>query len=441
MSNLPGDIPSGPVSPGAVGLVARDDGFVYWQGQPVPLPPKEGAALQLLVREWPNVVSKDLFAQQVWMGQLMSDESLARCIAQLRQLAPPQWGLSIHSVYRRGYRLVLAQAPHHPRLQLDAQAAPQQVEALMHARQLVQQRTPVALRRAEALLRALILQAPDYLGAKLAFAECLASSASSGLAMQVERLQEGLVQLQQVQQVAPQAPGLLSEMAHLLDCSWRFEEAAALHAQAMQRPEPEGASYYYLGWHGLATGQAAHAVAALQVARRINPFSLNVAILLARALTCVGQADAGLEQARQAHAQAPESVQAQVYFLAFQAYVQATPALLAQAHGILVGPATWTYAGSSLAYTLARCGAHAEALQLVDAVGPENPGLRVNFIAALLEMGHRDQAMQFAMDAVVQGCGQLPLALHAAENRRLQQHAKFAQLMRLIPRCTEAPAG
>ncbi|MES2581724.1 MAG: winged helix-turn-helix domain-containing protein [Pseudomonadota bacterium] len=430
-------------SPQTVGLVAQGDGFVYLQGQPLRLPPKEGAVLHLLLREWPRVVSKDTFAQQVWLGHSMSDESLARCVAQLRQCVPLQPLLAIQSVYGRGYRLELlaSAAPPvaapalagHSRLLQDAMAAPRHVEVLMHARQLIPQRTPLALQRAQALLRDLLEQAPDYLGAKLAYAECLTATMSSGLGVDRARLADALTHLQQVQQLAPQAPGLLAEMAHLLDCTWHFAAAADMHAQAAQTSALDASAHYYLGWHLLATGQATQAVAALRQAQQLNPFSVNVAILLARALTFVGEPNAALEQARQAHTAAPESVQASVYFLASQAYLCPTSELLTQARAVLLGPATWTYAASSLAFVLARCGAADEALQLVHTADAHTPNMRANFISTLLLLGQPDQAMQRAWDAVHEGCGPLPTLLRAPENRALRRHADFEHLVRMIP--------
>ncbi len=451
MASHPGANSAEPASPHAAGLVAQADGFVYLHGQPLRLPPKEGAVLHLLLRTWPQVVSKDSFAQQVWVNQSMSDESLARCVAQLRQCVPLQPLLAIQSVYGRGYRLEMRPAPSsaapttapagHSRLLQDAMAAPQHVEALMHARQLIPQRTPLALQRAEALLRSLLTQAPDYLGAKLAYAECLACSMSSGLGVDRARLAEALAQLQQVQQVAPLAPGLLAEMAHLLDCTWQFGAAAALHTQILQTGAQDASSHYYHGWHLLATGQAPRAVAALRLARQLNPFSVNAAILLARALTFVGEPAAALEQARQAHMAAPESLQASIYFLASQAYHQPTPDLLTQARSVLLGPALWTYASSSLAFVLARCGAGDEALHLIRTVDADLPSMRAHFVSTFLLLGQPNEAMRRAWEALEAGCGPLPTLLRAPENQALRQHPDFVRLVQQVPGWTGEHQG
>ncbi|MGH6625288.1 MAG: winged helix-turn-helix domain-containing protein [Burkholderiaceae bacterium] len=426
-------------SPTSIGLAALDDGFVYYRSRPLQLPPKEQAVLHLLVREWPRVVSKDRFARQVWAGQAMSDESLARCVAQLRQAMPPNLGLAIQSVYRRGYQLVVAPRelsesapPTHPRLLHDAMALPQQVEALTHARQLTQQRTAPALQRAEQLLRELIVQAPGYMAAKLAFAECLAATLSCGFAVERQRIDEGLAQLALVERHAPQMPGLHAETAHLLDCAWRFDEAAVLHARARQTSPQDAATHYYHGWHLLAMARPREAVQALETARRLNPFSVNISIMQARALASAGETQAGLERARQAHLSAPESLQASIYFLAYQAYVDPQPALAETARRVILGPSSWAFAASSLAYVLARCGEHEAAMQLVKTVGTENASVRANHIAVLLVLGQADEAMQRALDAAQEGCGQLPLIVNAPENTGLRQHPGFTRLQTLI---------
>ena len=426
--------------PAAVGLMALDDGFVYFDSKLLSLPPKERGVLHLLVREWPKTVSKDQFAQTIWLGQTMSDESLARCVAQIRQIIPSRARTSIQSVYRHGYRLLhlpLLANPepplNHPRLLRDAMASPQSVEALTYARQLMQQRTPIALQRAELLLRDLIAKAPYYLAARLAFAECIACTFSSGLAVQRKHLIEGLAQLKELQSTTSDMPGLYAETAHLLDCAWRFDEAATLHAQALQHCQEDVATHYYRGWHLLATAHPREAVLALRAASSLNPFSVNVTILLARALAFAGEPQAGLEQMQQAHEAAPENQQLHAYFLAYQAYLCPLPYLVRQVKTILLGAASWTFAASSIAYVLARCGRSMEAMHLVHTKSSENASLRANYIGPLLVLGEHEEAMRRALAASNEGCGQLPLILLAPENAALRKHPKYENLQRMIP--------
>lgn len=431
-------------SPALLGYTADDDGDVCHHGQPLALPPKERAVLHLLLRQWPRTVSKEAFARQVWAGQAMSDESLARCVAQLRQAVPPATGLLLRAEYRRGYRLHVAvagsapatpQAPAHWRLVHAAMAPPHQVETLTHARQLVQQRSADALARAEQLLRALIAEAPEYHAAKLAFAECLAATVSCGLTVRRERIDEALSELARVETQAPQMPGLLAETAHLLDCAWRFDEAAVLHARALASSPLDAATHYYRGWHLLATDQPREAVQALEQALRLNPFSVYMAILLARALATAGDHEAALARARRTRENAPEHRAAALHLLGVQALVAPSSALATPALELLPEPASWVFAASTLGYVLVRCGEPEAAARVIASTDRSNPSEQATHAAALTLLGRRAEALDRLERAADEGCGHLPLVLLATENAALRDDPRWAALAaRVWPR-------
>lgn len=419
-------------SPSLRGYTADDDGDVCHHGQPLALPPKERAVLHLLLRQWPRTVSKEQFAREVWADQPMSDESLARCIAQLRQALPPATGLALRAVYRRGYRLLVAAeepvappAPAHWRLVHAAMAPPHQVETLTHARQLVQQRTATSLARAESLLRALIEEAPGYPAAQLALAECLAATVSCGLAVRRERIDEALAHLDRVQAEAPQMPGLLAETAHLLDCAWRFDEAAALHARSLASSPLDAATHYYRGWHLLATDRPREAVQSLEQALRLNPFSVYMAVLLARALATAGDHEAALARAHRTRDNAPEHRAAALHLLGVQALVAPSPSLAASALQLLPDPASWVFAASTLAYVLARCGEPEAAARVIAGTEPGNPSEQATHAAALTLLGRHADALDRLQRAADEGCGHLPLVLLAAENHGLRSDPRW----------------
>ncbi|MDW5443261.1 winged helix-turn-helix domain-containing protein [Polaromonas sp. SM01] len=429
-------------SPAEHGYTARDDGFVCLRGLPLQLPPKERAVLHLLLSCWPDVVPKEVFANRIWRNQPMSDESLARCVAQLRPALSAQGGLGISAVYRTGYRLTLATTtagvpvaaaiPPLSRLHHEAMAQPRQVATLLHARQLTHQRTGAGLVRAQALLRELITQAPDYLAAKLALAECMSSAVSCGLTVQSDSLRESLAQLRLIEAQAPDLPGLHAEMAHLLDCQWRFSEARDMHERAAAGAALDDQALHYLGWHQLCTGQAREAAESLQLALELNPFSVTLGVLRARCLTASGELQAGLTQAEQVAHMAPDNLAAQVYLLGYQAFLEPRTALLAQAEQITLGPGSWPFAASTLAYLFARCGAPDRARGLMAQSADEGVSMRANHLAVLLCLGELDQAMALALAAARQGCGQLPLIINAPENAGLRQHPDFARLHALM---------
>lgn len=436
------DTPPTTNPPGKHGYTARDDGFVCLHGIPLHLPPKERAVLHLLLSRWPDVVPKEEFANRVWRSPSMSDESLARCVAQLRPALGAQGGVAIRSVYRTGYRLTLeavtasapAVAAMHPvsRLLHEAMAQPRQVATLTHARQLTNQRTRAGLERAQLLLRELIAQAPGYLAAKLALAECMTAAVSCGLTVHSDSLRESLEQLRLIEQQAPDLPGIHAEMAHLLDCQWRFSEAGSLHELAAVSAAQDDQTHHYKGWHQLCVGQPREAAESLQRALELNPFSVTLGVLRARCLTACGELQAGLAQAEQMTDMAPDSLAAHIYLLGYQAFMDPRAELVAQAERITLGPGTWTFAASTLAYIFARCGAPDRARALMRRSAEDGVSMRANYIAALLCLDERDEAMALAMAAARQGCGQLPLIVNTPENAGLRQHPGFARLRTLI---------
>ena len=428
--------------PASHGYTARDDGFVCLHGIPLYLPPKERAVLHLLLSRWPDVVPKEEFADRVWRSLSMSDESLARCVAQLRPALGAQSGIAIRSVYRTGYRLAVnaatasdpAVAAMRPlsRLLDEAMAPPRQVATLAHARQLTNQRTGASLERAQRLLRELIAQAPDYLAAKLALTECMTSAVSCGVTIHNDSLRESLEQLRLIEQHAPDLPGLQAEMAHLLDCQWRFSEAGRLHELAAATAAQDDQTHHYRGWHQLCIGQPREAAESLQKALDLNPFSVTLGVLRARCLAACGESQAGLAQAEQTTDMAPDSLAAHIYLLGYRAFMDPRAELVAQAERITLGPRTWTFAASTLAYVFARCGAADQARALVSRSAEEGVSMRANYLAALLCLGELDEAMTLAMAAARQGCGQLPLIVNAPENAGLRQHPGFTRLRTLI---------
>jgi DNA-binding winged helix-turn-helix (wHTH) protein len=419
-------------TPAMLGLDCDKNGFVFYRSAPLALAPKARAALVLLMRQWPAVVGKQRFAQDIWNGA-MSDESLARCMTQLRTALAGIPGLRVRAVYGEGYQLEVvdaAAAPQHFHLRLrdTAMAAPALAETLMHARTLIQQYTPSSLLRAEDLLRGLMEHAPDYMPAKITFGESLAGQVSCGLGLRPARLDEGLALLDTVAQQAPDTAGLWSQRAHLLDCAWRFDEAESLHATALRLDDTDPATHYHHGWHLLACGRFDAAVQAMARAHALAPFSRSLATMLARAHTFANTPETGLEYARKAHADHPESVQAYIYLLTYEAYLHPRAALIDSFLKIKLGPRSWSFAASSMAYGLARCGAAEAAAAVIARHDADNPSMRATFTSALLLLGDPDAAQARIADAAELGCGFLPLSMRAPENRLLHQHPAYEEI-------------
>ena len=86
---------------------ARDAGLRR-RGEVVALPPKVAAALALILERRGNLVTRDELVAEVWGAQGVSDDSIARCLYQLRQLVPlPDGKRLIRTVHGSGFRLAV----------------------------------------------------------------------------------------------------------------------------------------------------------------------------------------------------------------------------------------------------------------------------------------------------------------------------------------------
>ncbi|MFP5238154.1 MAG: winged helix-turn-helix domain-containing protein [Acidobacteriota bacterium] len=96
------------------------DGTLLRAGQPVHLPPKELAALRLLLDQAGSVVTPAQLKQSVWADVHVTPDSILHCISSLRSLLGEED--RILTIYKRGYRFagpvqrLPTAAPNLPRL-------------------------------------------------------------------------------------------------------------------------------------------------------------------------------------------------------------------------------------------------------------------------------------------------------------------------------------
>lgn len=71
--------------------------------------PKTMAVLMLLIRHYDAVVPRDEFCNEVWNGRVTVDESLTRCISELRRIFndSPKSAQVIKTVHKKGYKLLV----------------------------------------------------------------------------------------------------------------------------------------------------------------------------------------------------------------------------------------------------------------------------------------------------------------------------------------------
>jgi transcriptional regulator HilA, main transcriptional regulator of SPI1 len=413
-----------------LGLDAQ--GFPLWQGALLDLPPKERAVLALLIRRAPELVSKQAFADEAWQGRPMSDESLARCISRVRRALP---GVPIESVYGAGYRLQggLGTGPQagHARLLATAQAAPQAVETHLHARALAQRRTPAAMQRSLALLRALVQAHPRYASARVTLAETLAGAASWGLLTGTAFVDEGLAQLDEAQRIDPLTPGLLTHRAWLLDLAWRFDEAEHHHREALAAAPHDADALFLHGWHRLALGDTAGAAERFRQAIALQPHAPLLRAMLARALAHAGQPEAAIRELQATFSDHPDNAIAAIFRVGLLAISKPEPALAEQAWQLAEQRDAPPYALSILSYVLARCGRTDEARALIDAClacSASSPGSAAMHAAACAALGDTERGVQLIVHAYNTHCAVLPMLLRDPGTAALRTHPQISAL-------------
>ena len=76
------------------------------EGAVIELRPQSRQVLELMVRSADQVVTKDNFAEAVWDGRSVSEDSLVQCIAEIRAALDDGDRSLIQTVPRKGYRFV-----------------------------------------------------------------------------------------------------------------------------------------------------------------------------------------------------------------------------------------------------------------------------------------------------------------------------------------------
>lgn len=426
------------IAPAAVGFTVDQHGFVAYNNAILDLPPKERGALSLLLSAWPKSVSKKDFALHVWNGR-MSNESLARCMAQLRRVLSHIGLIRIDSLYGLGYRLTIQpgdiDAPTQSPTDRDHQSGavkvhPSVAAACFYAQQVLQNHSPAAYDRAESIINHVISQVPDYIPAQLALVQCMANRAISGVPGSPQAIDEALKILASIERTEPGASGLQSQKAYLLDGKWQFNEARRMHEQALLLSPENPATHFNYGLHLLATGAAADAVTALRSAIELNPFSPEQSIMHARSQAAAGASASDIvEHARETHRIHPDSQQVYLYLLGMLAFADPQPELAHAARQITLSRSSWIYAAGTLSYVLAQCGDRDGALELIAAQATASVNIRVTHLAALIALDLVDEAVLRVEEAAHAGCGHLPILLSFIENSSLKQRPEYSTIL------------
>lgn len=398
------------------------------------LPPKERTILALLLDHPAQAVSKEDIIRQAWPRQkTVSDESLVRCISQLRRRVPQA---RIEAIYGFGYRLLPpASGPrgHEPLLQA-AQAPADLVEQFMHACTLVQRQTATPLARAIDLLRKLTERQPDYIPARVLRAHAILLAHRLDLNAQAQAsLEEAWVQVGLARALAPDSPLLAATQAGLYDLDWRFADAGRLHQVALRElPYSAHALQPYI-WHLLATGQAAHAHPCQHRILTQRPHAAVERVVWARLLAQAGEREAALVAIDAARAAHPGSTLVASAWCALQARLAPRRALVPMARDLHELAELPRYARVNLSYVLARCGRRTEARRALDATPagrhPSTLHQRMARVPTLIELGELDHAVEEITVAYQQRYSGLPGLLHSPASAALRQHPRAREIL------------
>lgn len=431
---------STPCPPEKIGLTLAENGDVYLHDIPLQLPPKESGVLRLLLASWPATVSKQHFDEEVWRGG-MTDEGLARAVANLRRLLQHVQGLGIRSVYGRGYLLLTT---------AHATASEQQdsppvalLETLDYAHQRMQIGSDAALLKAAELIREVMCQTPDLREAKLAYAQCLADMVAAGRDLSPDELDQAIELLDEADRGPSVLPSLVTLKAHLRDCTWRFDAARPLHLIAVQNSPEDARSHLYHGWHLIACGETDAAIEALKRALALAPYSLRITLLLAHASLIANDQRQFSQWVDKAHHDHPENPKTILWRLCRDAIQHPTPELLVRAGQIAPDEQAWAFTTAALAFVHARCGDADEARRLIKNHPPMNRSQKALLASTYTLLDEPDQALFLLQQAASTQCGLLPVLLRTPILAGLQHLPGFLAIQqqvftRLPPAATDS---
>lgn len=403
------------------------------------LPPKERAILDLLLQHAAQPVSKEEIIRQAWPRQKwVSDESLVRCISQLRRRLPQA---RIEALYGFGYRLMPPSTGtqlHEPLLQA-ALAPAEVVEQYLHACTLVQRQTATPLARAIDLLRKLTERQPDYIPARVLRAHAILLAHRLDLNAQAQAsLEEAWVQVGLARALAPASPLLAATEAGLHDLDWRFAEARRLHQSALRElPYSAHALQPYI-WHLLATGQAAQAHPCQHRILAQRPHAAVERVVWARLLAQAGERDAALAAIDAARAAHPGSTLVASAWCDLQARFAPRRALIPMARDLHELAELPRYARVHLPYVLARCGRRSDARHVLEATPagryPSTLHQRMARVPTLIELGELDHAAEEISFAYRQRYSGLPGLLHSPACAALREHPNMREILQSLGR-------
>jgi len=405
---------------------------LYYDGQPVHLPPKERGLLQLLLMARGQVVRKDELVTKVWGSNDASDESISRAVYRLRVAMQSSGGPEVvETVYNSGFRVIvpirISNLEESTSLNAITQSTrPNAVAALISAREFIARRTADDIEAAANAARMAISVDPGFTAAWSTLAEIRVFQATRSLRPPREAGWLAKEAAQSALEIDPESASALSIRGWVRvlidrDCERGLEDLN--HAIAY---DPDyWVSNLLRGWVLQAAGRHADAVDMMRRALELNSVGHSVNSILALYLMYAGLLDEALDVALELakrfptidNAQGIASIVTSVHGMHEEAIAYGRRAVeLAPRMPIMQTP---------LAAALAFAGRHQEArILLAEIETSKLPPPSASTAAIYLALGEREAAIQKLLDACERGIPQF--AWTRDDPRLAPLHGEFA---------------
>jgi DNA-binding winged helix-turn-helix (wHTH) protein/Tfp pilus assembly protein PilF len=378
----------------------------------VPVPPKELALLTLLVQMQGQVVSHQEIEEKVWPRQIVSYQSLARCVYSLRKLLDPDGHSYVETVHKRGYRLAVAVKKFESSRAQSALAQSISTIPLAYShyaagvREANEPRSG-AQARAVLLFEEAARVDPGFAAARAALADTRMYQIIRGDLHPGQGLMLGMEAAQKALEVNPvlvQAMSVLAWFKGVLLAE--FNEAHALLDEAQAIDPGYSRIYIHRSWIFRAQGLPRESVLAAKRAVDVDPHALLNRHSYSWALFCSGDAAAALALERELRQAYPLDEIAHGYAGIFAAYLGKRDEALEASEAALQLSSDVPTVCAAAAYIFARTGETQRALQLADsateAVLPRAP--RTMLAAIYAELGDIERAFDLLSKARDEGC-------------------------------------
>lgn len=407
-------------------------------GSYVALAPKELGVLEALVKREGGVVSKEELAAEVWCDQAPSDDSLARTVCSLRKILAGGCEAYIETAHRRGYRLAvpvrrICKSPAKRSIVAKSvETSPAAYAAFLEGRQFANRDTWLDIERAINYFELALEIDPDYAVALGAIAECRIYQAIRRYIAPRDAETSARVACERAltidrDLVSPHASLGWIEGA----IAWNDDAAITALDEALTLDPDYARGYYYRGWILRGMGQHEKALDDLRRACALNPYSISHHGALAYSLFCADQPAEALDVAREVIKVMPKQAPGYTHAATYAGYLNEHKEAVADGRRSARLSRRDPTQLVGLAYALARAGRRAEALTVTREIAEaKNPAaVRSLVVPVLVELGERDQAVQWLRRAADERCAWFRSTLSDPRLKEFEDARRFEQLV------------